>query len=52
MGISPLLYPLVDIILVLLFLRIDKMLRGMRDLWLVWASAGIARLVCVAWTLA
>jgi len=52
LGISPLLYPLADIILILLFWRVDKWLRGMRDLWLVWTSAGIARLICFAWSLA
>jgi len=52
LGISPLLYPLADIILIILFWRVDKWLRGTRDLWLVWTSAGIARLICVAWSLA
>ena len=51
LGISPLLYTVIDIILILLFWRVDKWLRGMRDLWIVWTSAGIARLVCVAWSL-
>jgi len=52
LGISPLLYTIIDIILILLFWRVDKWLRGMRELWIVWTSAGIARLICVAWSLA
>jgi len=52
LGISPLLYPLADIILILLFWNIDRKLGKRIDLWIVWASAGIARLVCVAWSLA
>ena len=51
LSINPLLYTLVDIGLVLLFLRVDKWLRGIRDLWIIWASAGIARLICVAFSL-
>jgi len=52
LGISPLLYTIIDIILILLFWSVDKWLSGMRDLWIVWTSAGIARLICVAWSLA
>jgi hypothetical protein len=50
-NINPLLYTLVDIGLILSFLKVDKWLRGIRDLWIIWASAGIARLICVAFSL-
>lgn len=50
LNINPLLYTLVDIGLILTFLKIDKRLRGIRDLWIIWASAGIARLICVAFS--
>lgn len=51
LGINPLLYPLADIVLLLVFWVIDGRLGNRRELWLVWASAGIARLICVAWSL-
>jgi len=51
LNINPLLYTLVDASLILLFLKVDKGLRGIRDLWIIWASAGIARLICVAFSL-
>ena len=51
LNVNPLLYTLVDIGLILLFVRVDKWLRGMRDLWIIWASAGISRLICVAFSL-
>jgi len=51
LNINPLLYTLVDIGLIISFLKVDKWLRGIRDLWIIWASAGIARLLCVAFSL-
>jgi len=51
LNINPLLYTLADISLIILFLKIDKRLRGIRDLWIIWASAGIARLICVAFSI-
>jgi len=51
LGINPLLYPLADIILILLFWIIDRCLGKRRELWIVWASAGIARLICASWSL-
>ncbi len=51
LGINPLLYPLADIILILLFWIIDGSLNKRRELWIVWASAGIARLICASWSL-
>ena len=50
LKINPLLYTFVDIGLILTFHKIDKRLRGIRDLWIVWASAGISRLICVAFS--
>ena len=51
LAINPLLYPLADTILILTFWIIDKRLENKRELWLIWTSAGIARLICVAWSL-
>jgi len=51
LNINPLLYTLVDIGLILLFIRADKWLRGIRDIWIIWASSGIARLICVAFSI-
>jgi len=52
LGISPLLYPLFDIVLILLFWVTDRALgRRIGDLWILWASAGIARLFCFAFSL-
>ncbi|MBA7661438.1 hypothetical protein ES703_69455 [subsurface metagenome] len=51
LSINPLLYTLADIGLILLFVKVDKWRRGIRDLWIIWASAGIARLVCVAFSI-
>jgi hypothetical protein len=50
LNINPLLYTIVDISLILLFLKVDKWL-GKRDLWIIWASAGIGRLVCFGWSM-
>jgi len=50
LNINPLLYTLADIGLILLFLKVDKRLKGIRDIWIIWASAGIARLICVAFS--
>ena len=50
LNINPLLYSLVDITLILSFLKVDKRLKGIRDIWIIWASAGIARLICVAFS--
>ena len=51
LNMNPLLYTIVDIGLILLFIKVDKWLRGIRDLWIIWASAGMARLICVAFSL-
>jgi len=51
LNINPLLYTLVDIGLIILFLQVDKWFRGIRDIWIIWTSAGIARLICVAFSL-
>ena len=49
LAVSPLLYPLCDAALVLAFWVSDRILRA-EDLWLVWASVGVARLVCFAFS--
>jgi len=52
LRISPLLYTLFDIVLILLFWVTDRVLRRrIGDLWLLWTSAGIARLICLAFSL-
>ncbi|MCW4049307.1 MAG: hypothetical protein NWE89_06165 [Candidatus Bathyarchaeota archaeon] len=51
LGINPMLYTLADIVLLLGFWVIDGRLGNRRELWLVWASAGIARLICASWSL-
>jgi len=50
-SINPLLYTIVDVGLILLFIKVDKGLRGIQNLWIIWASAGIARLICFAFSL-
>ena len=51
-SINPLLYPLCDIALFLLAWIIDKQLISRKvDLWLLWTAAGVARLLCVTWSL-
>jgi len=52
LGINPLLYPLCDIALFLLAWFVDKQLISRKvDLWFLWMSAGVARLLCVALSL-
>ena len=51
LNINPLLYTLFDVGLILLFVKVDVWLRGIRDLWIIWASAGVARLICVAFSI-
>lgn len=52
LSINPLLYPMCDIALFTLAWIIDKQLISRKvDLWLLWTSAGIARLLCVAFSL-
>ena len=51
-SIHPLLYPLCDIALFLLAWVVDKLLIEREvDLWFLWTSVGIARLICVAFSL-
>lgn len=51
-SINPLLYPLCDIALFLLAWIIDKQLISRKvDLWYLWTSAGVARLLCIALSL-
>jgi len=50
LGFNPLLYPLLDFALVSISYALDRVI-GFRALWVVWASAGIARLVCLTFTM-
>ena len=51
-NINPLLYPIGDVALILGFWAVDRTLSGRVDgLWLVWAAGGVARLVCLAFSL-
>jgi len=51
-SINPLLYPLADSIIIAASYAMDRLLtdRGI-DAWLVWAAAGLARLLCAAYSL-
>ncbi len=52
-SINPLLYPLVDVTLIATTWVVDKLLIEREvDLWFLWASSGLARLLCVALSLA
>lgn len=52
LSVHPLLYFLLDFGLILVFSIIDMHLRDrFNDIWLIWASAGIGRLVCAGWGL-
>jgi len=52
LGIHSLIYPLIDSILILGAIVVDKVLRNrVRDIWLIWAAGGIGRLVCFVWGL-
>lgn len=52
LSVHPLLYPLLDIGLILISSIIDRSLRDrVDDVWLIWVSAGIGRLVCAVWGL-
>jgi len=48
--INPVLYPLSDFALILLFYIVDWKLMT-NDLWLIWSAAGVSRLVCLAFSL-
>lgn len=50
-SVNPLLYTLYDATVVLIFWVIDRVLKSRVDLWLVWAFAGAARLICFSWNL-
>ena len=52
LGINPLLYPLCDIALFLLAWIIDEQLISRKvDLWFLWTATGVARLLCIAFSL-
>jgi len=52
-SINPLLYPICDLALFLVAWGVDEQLIKRKvDLWLLWTATGIARLLCVALSLA
>jgi len=52
LDISPILYSLLDVGIILTAYILDTALKDrVKDVWLIWASAGIGRLVCVCWSL-
>jgi len=52
-NINPLLYPICDLALFLVAWGVDEQLIKRKvDLWLLWTATGIARLLCVALSLA
>jgi len=51
-SINPLLYSLVDATLIFISLMMNKLLIERKiDLWYIWTAAGVARLICVAFSL-
>jgi len=53
LNINPLLYPICDLALFLVAWGVDEQLIKRKvDLWLLWTATGVARLLCVAWSLA
>ena len=52
LNLNPILYFLLDVVIILGAHVADKALKDrVEDVWLIWASAGIGRLVCVCWSL-
>ena len=52
-SINPLLYPVCDLALFLVAWGVDEQLIKRKvDLWFIWMAAGVARLLCVALSLA
>ena len=52
-SINPLLYPICDLALFLVAWGVDEQLIKRKvDLWFLWTAAGVARLLCVALSLA
>jgi len=53
LGINPLLYPICDLALLLAAWGVDeRLIKRKVDLWLLWTATGVARLLCVALSLA
>ena len=51
-SINPLLYPLADITMIAAAYAADRLLaKRLVDTWLIWAAAGLARLLAVAFSL-
>ena len=52
LSFSSLLYPLLDTALITAIWIMDRALKSrVENMWLIWASTGISRLVCFSWTL-
>jgi len=52
MNIHPILYSLLDVVIILATYVADTALKDrVEDVWIIWTSAGIGRLVCVCWSL-
>ena len=52
-SINPLIYPICDLALLLAAWGVDeRLIKRKVDLWLLWTATGIARLLCVALSLA
>lgn len=52
LSVSPLLYILFNAALITAIWTIDRALKSrVEDVWLIWVSAGIPRLICFSWTL-
>ena len=53
LNINPLLYPICDLALFLVAWGVDeRLIKRKVELWLLWTATGIARLLCVALSLA
>jgi hypothetical protein len=50
-SVNPLLYPLADSAIVAAAYAVDRLLEKRLDLWLIWATMGLARLLCFAFSL-
>jgi len=52
LTINPLLYPIFDLALLLLAWSVDeRLIKRKVDLWFLWTTTGVFRLLCVAWSL-
>lgn len=52
LNVHPILYSLIDLALILAAYVIDTAVKDrIEDIWLIWASAGVGRLVCFGWSM-